>query len=99
MKHKIGIVLIMAFGAVVLASCGDEGPLGVAGIGLVCASDSADVGETAECPNGDVIDFCIDGRNGNCYYVVDGEQVNCGNCFENANVNACVQQAIDRCNQ
>jgi hypothetical protein len=24
--------------------------------------------------------------------------VGCGNCLENADLNACVQQAIDRCN-
>ncbi len=99
MKHKLGIVLMMTLGALVLASCGDSDPFGVAGIGLVCASDSADVGDTAECPNGDVIDFCIDGSNGNCFYVVDGQQVGCGNCFDNADVIACAQQAIDRCNQ
>lgn len=99
MKNKLGIVLVMTLGAVVVTSCGSSDPFGVAGIGLVCASESADVGSTAECPNGDVIDFCIDGRNGSCYYVVDGEQVSCGNCFENTNVAACAQQAVDRCNQ
>jgi len=98
MKHKIGIILIMTLGAVVLASCGDENPFGVAGVGLVCASDNSDVGETVECPNStDVIDFCVDGRSGNCYYEVGGEQVNCGNCFGNPNLAACAQEAVDRC--
>ncbi len=99
MKHKLGIVFMMSLGAVVLTSCGSSDPTGVAGIGLVCASDRADVGETAECPNGDIIDFCVDGRNGSCYYVVDGEQVSCGNCLESANVTACAQAAVERCNQ
>lgn len=100
MKHTLGILLMMALGTVLLASCGDEVPGRFTGIGLVCASDNAEVGETANCPNGDLIDFCINGSNGSCYYEVGGEQVSCGNCFESQNsIAACAQEAVDRCEQ
>ncbi|MBW2719800.1 MAG: hypothetical protein JRD94_15015 [Deltaproteobacteria bacterium] len=50
------------------------------------------------CPGGDkTFDFCIDSGNGNCYYVVDGQQLNCGNCFEGDTVNACAQEAAEAC--
>lgn len=98
MKHTLGILLMMALGALLLASCGDEVPGRVTGVGLVCASDNAEVGETSSCSNGDLIDFCINGSNGSCYYEVGGQQVSCGNCFDNQNsIQACAQQAIDLC--
>ncbi len=101
MKQTIGILFTMTLGAVLLGSCGDDLPGGFTGIGLVCASDNAEVGETFTCPNnGDLIDFCVDGRNGNCYYEVGGQQVNCGNCFEQQNaLQACAQEAVNRCTQ
>ena len=100
MKHTLGILLMMALGTVLLASCGDEVPSGFTGVGLVCASDNAEVGDTASCPNGDLIDFCVNGSNGSCYYEVGGQQISCGNCFENQNsIQACAQQAADRCEQ
>ena len=99
MKQTIGIFLAMTLSAVLLASCGDELPNRFAGVGLVCASDNADVGDTATCPNSNqIIDFCVNGTSGNCYYEVGGQQVSCGNCFDEQNsLQACAQEAVNRC--
>ena len=52
-----------------------------------------------ECPGGDkTFDFCINTGNGSCYYVVDGAQLDCGNCLESGTINACAQQAAESCN-
>jgi len=65
---------------------------------VVCASDDPSVGATLTCPNGSMLDFCIDVNSGSCYYTVGGQQVNCGNCQENSGVvEACVQQAVQLC--
>ena len=82
------------------ASCEDAGTGGTGGngVGTVCASDDASVGDTATCPDStEVIDFCINGGNGNCYYVVGGENVDCGNCFDGALITTCAQEAIALC--
>jgi len=85
--------------ALILSACGDADPVRGVGGGLVCASDDSSVGDTFECPRGDkTFDFCIDTGNGSCLYVVDGEQLSCGNCFEGGTINDCALQAAERCN-
>ena len=65
---------------------------------VICASDDPSVGTMLTCPNGAILDFCIDQNGGNCYYAVGGQQVNCGNCASDPNViNSCVQRAVDLC--
>jgi len=73
-------------------------PGGGGGVGVVCASDDPSVGSTITCPNGRVLDFCIDQSSGNCYYEVGGTQVNCGNCGTDANaISTCVQRTAELC--
>ena len=77
---------------------GGGGGGGVGGGNLVCASDDPSVGQTLTCPNGSMLDFCIDIDTGSCFYQVGGQQVSCGNCQENSGVlESCVQQAVALC--
>jgi hypothetical protein len=97
MKSTLGSMVGLALCALMLSACGDALP-GFGG-GVICASDDDAAGDVFECPGGDkTFDFCIDSGNGNCYYVVDGQQLNCGNCFDGDTVNACVQEAAEACN-
>jgi hypothetical protein len=96
MKQALTFLFVMTLGALLLAACGDSNPAGFGG--TVCASDDSSVGNTATCPESEqVIDFCINGGNGSCWYVVGGEQVNCGDCFDGASITDCAQQAIALC--
>lgn len=97
MKSKFSSKLGFVLGALLIAACGDSN--GVGGGDVVCASDNSDVGQTIPCPNGDqTLDFCVDTGSGNCYYVVGGQQANCGNCLENGgNIGSCAQDAIALC--
>lgn len=91
-------ILAMTLGAVLLGGCGDSGVSGVGG-GLVCASDDPEVGDMLTCPESDeVIDFCVNGRNGDCYYQIGGDRADCGNCLSNPSFNTCAAEAISFCN-
>lgn len=98
MKQALKLLFVMTLSAFLLAACGDDNPIN--GVGTICASDDSSVGNTATCPDSTVvIDFCVNGRNGSCYYVVGGEQVSCGNCADSGAITTCVQEAIARCPQ
>jgi len=98
MKSTLGSMIGFALCALMLAACGDAIP-GVGG-GVVCASDDSSAGDVYECPGGDkTFDFCINASNGSCYYVVDGEQLNCGNCLEGNTINECAVQAAASCEE
>jgi predicted small secreted protein len=98
MKQALKLLFVMTLGAFLLTACGDDNPIN--GVGTVCASDDASVGDTATCPDStEVIDFCINGGNGSCWYVVGGEQVSCGNCFDGGSIQTCVQEAFALCPQ
>ncbi len=93
-------IAAMVFGALLLGGCGDSNNTpGFGGGGTICASDDSEVGDTLTCPDSEVmIDFCVNTGNGSCYYEVGGEQVGCGNCFQDANLTQCAGDAIERCN-
>jgi len=96
MKQALKLLFVMTLGTLLLAACGDDDVLGFGG--TVCASDDSSVGNTATCPESDqVIDFCINGSSGSCYYEVGGERVNCGNCFDGGSISECAQQAAALC--
>jgi len=98
MKQTLKLLFVMTLGSVLLTACGDDDPLGFGG--TICASDDSSVGNTGTCPGSEeIIDFCINGSNGNCYYVVGGEKVQCGDCFDGASVTTCAQQAAALCDQ
>ncbi|HSN83735.1 MAG TPA: hypothetical protein VLS88_14220 [Polyangiales bacterium] len=99
MKTIYGSMLGFALVAFLMAGCGDDNGIGGVGGDLFCASDNPDVGETIDCPSGEqTLDFCVNTRNGNCYYVIGGEQVDCGNCLENDfNIGGCAQDAVALC--
>ncbi len=84
---------------VMIMGCGDDNGIGGSGGGLFCASDNPEAGETIDCPSGqETIDFCINSRSGDCYYVIGGDEVDCGNCFDNNNfLTDCAQDAIALC--
>ena len=91
----------MALGALFLGGCGDANTTrGIGGGGgTLCASSDGDVGDMLTCPEStEMIDFCIDSGSGNCYYVVGGDEVGCGNCFADADITQCALNAIERCN-
>lgn len=50
------------------------------------------------CPNGGSIQACVD-RNAptNCYYLVGGTQVNCGDCTDANSLTACATDAVNLC--
>jgi hypothetical protein len=94
MKSTLGSIVGFALCALMLSACGDAN-----GGGVICASDDSSAGNVYECPSGDkTFDFCINTRNGSCYYVVDGAQLDCGNCFEGGSIGTCAQQAAEACN-
>jgi hypothetical protein len=99
MKPLLTSMIGLVFGALLLTGCGDSNAVPGFNGQTICASDNADVGQTIDCPSGEqTIDFCIDTGNGNCYYVIGGEQINCGNCIDGGgNFNRCAQEAIARC--
>ena len=101
MKPIVGSILCFLLGSFVVMGCGDSSGTNGTGGGLVCASDSPEYGNTIQCPSGEqTIDFCVNTGNGDCYYVLGGDQVGCGNCIEsNFNLGSCTQQALDLCNQ
>jgi predicted small secreted protein len=99
MKSTLGSMVSLALCALLMTACGDVNDIPGFGGGTICASDDSAAGEVYECPGGDkTFDFCINTGNGSCYYVVDGEQLNCGNCFDGDPVNTCALQAAERCN-
>jgi hypothetical protein len=100
MQSKVMSMVGFVLCVFLMVACGDSNTTpGFGGGGLVCASDDPEVGDTIDCPSGEkTIDFCIDTGNGSRYYVVDGEQIGCGNCFDGGNnLFNCAQQAVDRC--
>jgi hypothetical protein len=98
MKSTLGSMVGLALCALLMTACGDPDIPGFGG-GVICASDDSSAGDVVECPSGDkTFDFCINTGNGSCYYVVDGQQLDCGNCFEGNTVNACALQAAEACN-
>ena len=97
MKFTASSIIGFALCAILVAGCGDDAIPGFGG-GTICASDDPEVGNTIECPSGDkTIDFCVNTGNANCYYLVDGEQIGCGNCLESGSINDCAVQAVERC--
>lgn len=65
---------------------------------VVCASDDPSVGTMFTCPNGSLLDFCINQNAGDCYYSVGGNQVDCGNCLDDPNVvGPCAERAVNLC--
>lgn len=65
---------------------------------VICASDDPSVGTMLTCPNGSLLDFCVDQNGGNCFYSVGGTQVDCGNCTSDPNVvSACIERAVNLC--
>ena len=98
MKSILVSVIGFVLSVLLMAACGDSNPAGIGGGGTVCASDDPEVGNTIDCPSGEkTIDFCINTGNGSCYYVIDGEQISCGNCLEGGAIGSCAQEAIARC--
>lgn len=98
-RMKTILVSVMGFGlsVILMTACGDSTP-GFGGGGTICASDDPDVGNTLDCPSGEkTIDFCVNTRNGSCYYVIDGDQIDCGNCAQGGNISTCAQEAVARC--
>ena len=88
MKQALKLLFVLTLGTMLLSACGDDDP-------YYCSSDDS----PATCPDStEVIDYCISG-NGSCYFVVAGEQVNCGNCFDSGSIATCVQEAIALCPQ
>ncbi|MGB3050250.1 MAG: hypothetical protein WBB42_04595 [Polyangiales bacterium] len=83
----------------VQTAVGVTNPIGSGGGGnVICASSDSNVGSTFTCPNGRVLDFCINADSGACYYTVGGSQVDCGNCQSDPNaISGCVQRAVDLC--
>jgi hypothetical protein len=99
MKSTLGSIIGLALCALLMTACGDVNDIPGFGGGVICASDDSSAGDVVECPGGDkTFDFCINTGNGSCYYVVDGEQLDCGNCFEGDTINTCAQQAAEACN-
>ena len=97
MKSTLGSMVGLALCALMLSACGDAVP-GFGG-GVICASDDSSAGDVIECPGGNkTFDFCINTRNGSCYYMVDGERLDCGNCFDGNTASTCAQQAAEACN-
>lgn len=93
--------LCLLLGSLIVVGCGDSNTTNGSGGDLVCASDDPSYGNTIDCPGGaETLDFCFNTGNGDCYYVLGGNQVGCGNCIEsNFNLGSCTQQAFDLCNQ
>ena len=99
MKTTLGSMIGIALCALLMTACGDADSIPGFGGGTVCASDDPDAGNMIECPDGEkTFDFCINTSNGSCYYVVDGAQLDCGNCLESGTITACAQQAAESCN-
>jgi predicted small secreted protein len=99
MKSTLGSMIGFALCALLMTACGDVNDVRGFGGGTICASDDSGAGDMYECPGGEkTFDFCINTGNGSCYYVVDGAQLNCGNCFEGDTINACAAQAAEACN-
>ena len=99
MKTTLGSMIGFALCALLMTACGDANSVAGFGGGTICASDDSGAGDVYECPGGDkTFDFCINTGNGSCYYVVDGAQLNCGNCLEGDTINICAQQAAEACN-
>lgn len=99
MKLTLGSMIGFALCALMLSACDANAVPGFGG-GVVCASDDSSAGNVYECPGGDkTFDFCINTSNGSCYYVVDGDQLNCGNCLEGNTINECAAQAAESCDQ
>jgi hypothetical protein len=96
LKTTMGFVL----GVLLVTGCGDSDAVPGFNGQTICASDNSDVGQTIDCPSGEeTIDFCVNTSSGNCYYVIGGDQIDCGNCLDGGGfINTCAQEAIDRCN-
>ena len=72
-------------------------PGGGGGGNVTCASDDPSVGQSLSCPNGQLLDFCIDQGNGECWYAVGGNRISCGNCSDQLQLSECVQRAVNMC--
>jgi len=98
MNTTLGSMIGLALCALLMTACGDAAAVPGFGGGTICASDDSSAGDVYECPGGEkTFDFCIDAGNGSCYYVVDGQELDCGNCLESGAVTACAQQAAEAC--
>jgi hypothetical protein len=100
MKTMLISVIGFVLAAFLMVACGDSNGLGGPGGGTVCASDDPEVGNTIDCPSGEeTLDFCVNTGSGNCYYVIGGDRVDCGDCFSSGggNIGNCAQEAIGLC--
>ena len=100
MKPLLSATLRFVFGALLLAGCGSSDSVPGFNGQTICASDNSDVGQTIDCPSGEeTIDFCVNTSSGNCYYIIGGDRIDCGNCIDGGgSIGTCAQEAIDRCN-
>jgi hypothetical protein len=64
---------------------------------FICASDNPQVGTLLSCPNGAMIDFCVNQSANTCYYSVGGSQFSCGSCTDQSGLQGCAQAAVESC--
>ncbi len=64
---------------------------------FICASDDPQVGTLLSCPNGGMIDFCVNQSANACYYSAGGSQFSCASCTTQNGLLGCAQAAVESC--
>ena len=85
--------------------CAWDGTGGTGGTGatpggngdFICASDDPQAGTLLSCPNGGMIDFCVNQSANACYYSAGGSQFSCASCTTQSGLLGCAQAAVESC--
>jgi len=64
---------------------------------FICASDDPQAGTLLSCPNGGMIDFCVNQSANACYYSAGGSQFSCASCTTQNGLLGCAQAAVESC--